>query len=49
MLSQGLSYLPINEIMYNSELKKFSQFLIPGLWTTFTKQGIQLIKESFLK
>ena len=49
MLSQGWSYLPINEIMYNSELKKFSQFLIPGLWTTFTKQGIQLIKESFLK
>lgn len=45
MLTQGWSYLAINEAPFTQQLKPLMQHLIPGLWTTFTPEGVALVKQ----
>lgn len=48
LLTQGWSYLSINYKHFMPILKELASELIPGLWTTFTPRGTELIK-LFLK
>lgn len=47
MLTQGWSYLPINQNLFTDQLRELSLQLLPGLWTTFTPKGIETIKRFF--
>ncbi len=44
LLTQGWSFLS-DKNPFGKEIKQFDKYLIPGLWTTFNKQGAELIIE----
>ncbi len=46
MLTQGWSYLSINYDDYPPLLKRLARHLVPGLWTTFTREGVALIESA---
>jgi hypothetical protein len=48
ILTQGWSYLQINEKIIDKKIKDLNKHLIPGLWTTFTPEGVHYIKERLL-
>lgn len=48
ILTQGWSFLQINEKIIAKNIKILNKHLIPGLWTTFTPDGVSYIKEHLL-
>lgn len=42
LLTQGWSFLS-DKNPFGKEIKQFDKYLIPGLWTTFNKQGVKSI------
>lgn len=49
MLTQGWSYMAINKSLFTPELKNLNSHLIPGLWTTFSQEGVGIVKKLFKK
>jgi len=47
MLSQGWSYLAVDPNRYDKELIWLNRHRVPGLWTTFTKEGTRLVEEHY--
>jgi hypothetical protein len=47
MLSQGWSFLSINK-HFGNEIQQFNKYLIPGLWTTFNREGVAILR-TYLK
>lgn len=43
MLTQGWAYLAINSELNNGLLRELRTTLLPGLWTTFNKDGVKII------
>jgi len=46
MLTQGWSYLSIDDHIVSKSIRDLSKHLVPGLWTTFSKVGMQKVKET---
>jgi hypothetical protein len=49
MLNQGWSYMTINPDRYHPFLLQLARYRIPGLWTTFTAEGANLIRNNIKK
>ncbi|MDQ0965417.1 hypothetical protein QFZ20_000820 [Flavobacterium sp. W4I14] len=47
MLSQGWSYLAVDPDRFDKELIWLNRHRVPGLWTTFTKEGTRLVEERY--
>lgn len=45
LLTQGWSYLSIDYKKFDSILQELAGYLIPGLWTTFNKEGTKIVEK----
>jgi hypothetical protein len=43
LLTQGWSYL-FENVLIHPMVRKAGDYLLPGLWTTFTPDGVRLLK-----
>jgi hypothetical protein len=44
LLTQGWSYL-FENVPVHPIIRKAAEYLLPGLWTTFTREGVGLLKD----
>jgi hypothetical protein len=44
MLTQGWSYMSVDNTLFAPELQELGKYLVPGLWTTFNPKGVELIR-----